>query len=471
MDFTTVNIFLDIDESYTAKTKYVFHTFCSIIGLKAKFFRGLTSEDIQIYYGKKTKDVYPIKIYHDITAPEFFSKKEKYPEENANLIKYGLEYLPFLFSMQGDVLTSGSQSVTIRKDIISSAFYFLTCWQEHVADVSPEQKYEFSSSLQNRFDFSEIPPVDRYAKILEDVLKMAFPLYTKKKVWPSGKQFAVSLSHNIDYWNFRTKEDMTKLNARRRESSGYSANSFFKLLLHNIDKKWFFDPAEQIKSIIKIEAKYRASSSFFVLTKPDLKDEKLNYFSDPKIFQQILNIFNTLSFNLQGTKEAGFDIGILSDELVRLKGFSANGFRVRYLNMNYQKLFNNLETAKIKYDSSMGFYDKTGYAAGISYPFRPYNLEEDRPFNVLEIPSVISDRTLHINFRSNAKKAEQYLQDIFSRSANFKSHVSLSWHNHVFDKIDFPGWGKLYKKLLYKAYTHNAWICNLDEMWEYWKSR
>lgn len=471
MDFSTVNIYLDINESYTSKTKYVFTTLCTIIGLKAKFFRGMTSEDIQIYYGKKTRDVFPVKIYHDIGAPEFFSKTEKYPEENANLIQYGKEYLPFLFSMQGDVLTSGSHSFTIRKDIVSSAFYFLTCWQEHVAGVSPQKKYDFSSSLQNRFNFSEIPPVDRYAKILEDVIKLAFPLYTKKKIWPDGKQYALSLSHNIDYWNFRTKESLKKLNVRRRETSGYSTDSLLKLFLHNIDKKWFFDPAELIKKIIKIEANFRASSSFFVLTKPDLKDKKLNYFSDTEIFQQILNIFSTLSLNLQGTKEAGVDIAVLRDEHVRLKGFSAKGFRVRYLNMNYQKLFNNLEAGKIKYDSSMGFYDKTGYAAGISYPFRPYNLEEDRPFNVLEIPSVISDRTLHVNFRGNAKKAEHYLEEIFERSADFKSHISLSWHNHVFDNIDFPGWGRLYKKLLQKAHKSNAWICNLDEMCEYWKER
>ncbi|HHE65260.1 MAG TPA: hypothetical protein ENL09_04485, partial [Bacteroidetes bacterium] len=72
MELKTINIYLNTENSYLPKVKYVFNTICNIMGVKAKFFSGLTSEVIHIYYGIRTEDDYPIFIYHNPEAVDFF---------------------------------------------------------------------------------------------------------------------------------------------------------------------------------------------------------------------------------------------------------------------------------------------------------------------------------------------------------------------------------------------------------------
>ena len=79
------------------------------MGVKARFFSGLTSEEIHIYYGVRTEDDYPIHIYHNPEAVDFFSRKELYSPQKINLIKYQDEYMPVLFSQKG-----GSSTWVVR---------------------------------------------------------------------------------------------------------------------------------------------------------------------------------------------------------------------------------------------------------------------------------------------------------------------------------------------------------------------
>ena len=123
MELKYINILLNIDEIYQPKAKYVFNTLCQILGLKPKYFTRITSQQIHIYYGKRSEDEYPIHIYHNPDSVEFFGKKEQYPTEMVNLVKYGDEYIPFLFSKQGEIFRFTSNSIRLRKDIISMKIF------------------------------------------------------------------------------------------------------------------------------------------------------------------------------------------------------------------------------------------------------------------------------------------------------------------------------------------------------------
>jgi len=469
-----LNIFLNIEESYQKKTKYVFNTLCRVLGLKTKFFTGLTSEEIHLYYGKRTEDIYPVHIYHDPNADEFYSRKEIYPVEHVNLVKYQDEYIPVLFSKQGEIFRYTSNSIRIRKDIISSAFYFLSCWQEYAspAEISPSSQYDYYKSFQYRFGFTDIPPVDRYCEILANVLKKAFPEFIISNIWPEGKKYAVSLSHNVEYWNVWTKNFIDEITHKKNnpEFENYW-QVFWKAMLHKYSRKIFDDPARIIKLIMRREKILKASSSFFLLTKSDFPDERRNYFKNENYFQQIVKLLKDSSVNLQGSKEAGFQYNFLPDELQQLDGFSAKGFRVRYLNFNYQNLFSVLEKGKMKYDSSMGFDEKIGYRAGISYPFQPYNITENRPFNVLEIPLIAMDLALQKQVDFNHRKAKHRFDQLLSKAKKHKSHLSICWHTHLFDPIDFPYWSKIYWQIIKQSRSQEAWLCSLDKLYNYWQNR
>ena len=215
----------------------------------------------------------------------------------------------------------------------------------------------------------------------------------------------------------------------------------------------------------------KTSSSFFILTKSDFPDKRRNYFKNEQYFPQIVQLLKGSSVNLQGSKEAGFQYHFLPEELQKLEGFSAHGFRVRYLNFNYQNLFTILEKAKIKYDSSIGFDEKIGYRAGISYPFQPYNIKEDRPFTVLEIPLIAMDLAVQKQVDFNYRKAKREFAQFLDKSKKHRSHFSVCWHTHLFDPVDYPGWSKLYWQILKHGRSQNAWLCSLDKLYNYWQNR
>ena len=474
MEFKYLHILLNVEESFLPKAKYVFNTISHILGLKPRYFTGLTSQTIHIYYGKRSEEEYPIHIFHSPYASDFFTAKELYPPEIVNLVKYKDEYIPFLFSKQGEIFRFTSNSIRIRKDIISSAFYFLTCWQEYASskEISPTSPYDYYSSIQYRFGFVDIPPVDRYCELFEDMLDRAFPEYVRSNIWPAGKKFAVSLSHNVEYWNFWTDAHIKAMIKRKvRLFKKNSLKALYKVVLHKMDKKYFYDPSKLVKKIIKKEKFFKTTSSFFLLTKTDFPDKRRNYFADEIYFQQIVKLLQNSSVNLQGSKEAGYQYHFLPQELDKLEGFTANGFRIRYLNFNYQNLFKVLEKGKIKFDSSIGFDENIGYRAGISYPFYPFNIEENRSFNVLEIPIIAMDRTLLNQIGGNFKKAKKQIESLLRKSKRHKSHISISWHNHIFDWVDFPRWGNLYWKLLQYSRYNSGWLCSLDKLYNYWKNR
>ncbi|MDP8267268.1 MAG: hypothetical protein P9L97_00945 [Candidatus Tenebribacter davisii] len=469
-----INIYINVDKSFEKKAQYVFSTFAKILGIKCQFFTKITKEPIHIYYGVKTKDEYPIHIFHGPHVSDFFQEHEDYPDKDVNLVKYKMTYIPFLFSRKGNILRFTANSIRIRKDIIASAFYFLSCWQEYTCkkEISPSSPYDFKSSIQYKFNFTEIATVDRYCELLEDILVRTFQEFVRSNIWPEGKKFAVSLSHNIEYWNFWTKAYLKQFNQERKEHpNGKYFRTLFKMLKHRIDKKFFYEPSAFIKKIIRKEKQLRTTSTFFILTKNDFPDLRRNYFGDEYIFQQLVKLLKDKSVNLFGSKEAGFQYHFLPPEMDKLTGFTANGFRVRYLNLNYQHLFSTLEKGNVKYDSSIGFNEHIGYRAGISYPFNPYKIDEDRPFNLLEIPIIAMDNSLMKQNDGNLKRAEKKIYRLIRSSRLHRSHISLSWHTHHFDSIDFPKWNKLYWKLLVFLKRNSAWLCSLDKMYNYWQNK
>jgi len=468
MEMKNLNIYINVDKSFEKKAKYVFSTFCKILGVKPNFYTKITKETIHIYYGTNTKNEYPVHIYHDSAAVDFFQSKEEYQADNVNLVKYKTDYIPFLFSKKGNILKYTANSIRTRKDIIASAFFFLSCWQEHTCkkEVSPSSPYDFTTSIQHKFNITEIAPVDRYCELLEDILIRAFQEYSRNKIWPEGKKFAVTLSHNVEYWNFRTAEQFDI-----EEKKGKGISTWSKWIRYKIGKKLFYDPTIFFKRIIKKEKQLRTSSTFFILTKSNFPDERRNYFENEESFTKIVKILKDSSVSLFGSKEAGFQYHLLPPEMDKLTGFSANGFRVRYLNLNYQYLFSTLEKGNVKYDSSIGFDSHIGYRAGVSYPFHPYNLEEDRVFNLLEIPIIALDSSLMEQNNQSYIKARKRIIRLIKNSRAHKSHFSVSWHMHHLDPIEYPNWSRIYWMLLMFSKRNNAWLCSLDKMYNYWQNK
>jgi hypothetical protein len=173
---------------------------------------------------------------------------------------------------------------------------------------------------------------------------------------------------------------------------------------------------------------------------------------------------------LHGSPESAFEAQILKKEMDCLTslGFRISGYRSHYLHFDYQKSFAILEDSGILYDSTLGYWENIGFRAGISFPFYPFNIAQNRPFRVLEIPLIVMDTTLLSGKAMNLspRSAGLALRRLINIAARYQSHLSLLWHNTTFDPIDYPLWGKVYWKTLRYAEKKNGWITSLQDIYE-----
>ena len=184
-----------------------------------------------------------------------------------------------------------------------------------------------------------------------------------------------------------------------------------------------------------------------------------------KQLKEIKEILSKQTVGLHGSKQASIDKNLLIEQLNQLsqQGFTLKGYRNHYLYFDYQKSFKNLEEAGFLYDSTLGFSEYIGFRAGISHPFYPYNIFEDRPFRVLEIPLCIMDTTLFTMGLSYTQAKVMIFKMIDQAELN-RSHISILWHNTTFEWIDFPFWGKLYWDIIHYAKKKGGRVCDLEEL-------
>lgn len=468
---------LNTASDFQPKAEYVFRTFCRILGLTPHLIYNskLLSEEVHIYYGPPTDKSYPIAIYHNSEADTFFKSLNIYPKEKVSFFLYNKEYIPFLFSQMGPIFQLNDTVVHIRKDIISSSFYFLTCWQEYIAEteIMPGERYDYRQSLQNYWEFTEIPVVDRYCDMFRRSLELVLRKFARDIKWPENHEFAISLSHDIDYWNFWTREHLKSTilyNWQRLPKSPFKA--LYKIVMHALTKGFGTNGYKSIRKIIRKEAKQKTMSTFFLMTRAEDLDPRRNYFNDPETRREVFILMKPRDVGLHGTTVASFDADTLEEELYPLRshGFKHNGYRNHYLSFDYQRSFTNLEEIEFTYDSTLGYWENIGYRAGTSYPFFPYNLEENRTFHILEVPLIIMDTTLLSSKAMNLTphKAWKRIKGMINKAKRNHTHISILWHNNTFDSVDYPGWGHLYWRIISYVRKQNGWLCNLQQLFDYW---
>ena len=473
--YPNINILINVPERYLPKAEFVLRTYCYILRLSPKFFYGTHGEGINLYYGPYNRINYPVRIYFDEAAAAFFEEQELYPLERVNFCKYNKESIPFLFSQNGEIYTFFEDFCTIRKDIIASGFFFLTCWNEHIMNIrgASKSRVDFKQSLQYRWDFTEIPVVDVYCQILYRIIQLILPEFVRDIRWNVSKAFAVSLSHDVDYWHFWTSQHLLST-YQYNLTTFYKRplNALFKIIGHTWHKAISNQPMRKIRQIIKKEEARNVQSTWFLMGSSNYEDSRQNYIADVAYREQIIDLLSQKDVGLHGSPDSAFKPEVLQKELAVLTelGLNPTGFRTHYLHFDYQTSYSILEQAGIKYDSTLGYWEHIGYRAGTSFPFYPFNLKENRPFRILEIPLIVMDTTLLSSKAMNLSVVSAYfrLRRMVKRAADYQSHVSLLWHNTTFDIIDFPFWGFLYWKVIKKAKKKNGWITSLNNIYDEW---
>lgn len=378
---------------------------------------------------------------------EYFERRDRYNPTQAYFIDYpGRLTIPVLFGSAGIDEVLGNTKL-IRADIIASAFFWLSDWQ----DVTRQERdshgrQPFSGSLQQHLMLHNRAVVDEYGEILASVLDGVVTLRSKCAA-------RVVFSHDIDRIRKKTAGiavreslDYLILN-RRKEGVMQRINRWGKSMRQLVGKTDAYEA-----SILRIMDEHRsrgnkASILFKSVINRHIHDAN-DYLSQP-FFEIALGRAkaNQLEIGYHSGYEAGGDPDQLRAEYGRLcnrVGQTISAHRSHYLRYQEGVTFRTLEELGITVDSSVAWAEQTGFRAQTCHPYPLYDISLNRALRVIEIPLSVMDTQ---PFGYMKLSAEEAIADARSIWHTVNSHGGImvwNFHHHIFDALDAPGWQDLF---------------------------
>ena len=417
-------------------------------------------KEIQIQYGNEINGENKVLIKQSADGTVFNGREDISADKIARREWKGT-MIPFCFdtSSEMEIISEEGGKVIINYDIIASSFYFLSGWNELVSGVKDEYgRVSYDSSIIKKLNIINIPVVNYYFDILKTAIEKAYGKKAEDNVW--GKfDFAVSLTHDIDNCKSAWLE------------GSFSELKKGKLIsIPQLIYKRFFSRDEwfNFRTISDIEKKYNATSSFYFLPRKGKTNNLKN--SDYEITS------SEIQEEIKYLKDEGHDIGVhgsfgshlnfvlFNEDIKRINSKEIAGNRFHFLMFDVLKTVSILESSNIKYDTSLGFAEQTGFRRGTCFPFYLYNFEEERISGILETPLIVMDATLRniYNIDSNRDELISEIEILVKEIKKWNGVFTLLWHNNYFSDYKFKGWREMYIYILEICRNENALITNCN---------
>ena len=339
-------------------------------------------------------------------------------------------------------------------DELAAAFFHLARIEEADAPRDRHGRFFASSSRLDPLD----PPLER----LRRELGAPVPRY-------GDARFAVALTHDVDVpWRWtrigmrgaaaRLKGDVL---ARRAGPALHEAHGLARVPLHKLRGS---DPNWRFAEIVAAERAHDARSTFFVMAGHGHRADGAAPESYDRLRPQLVETLSDLGVEvgLHGSYLAAEDLDRLAREralLAQLDG-PLVGHRYHYLRVDPHRNLVPLAEIGFRYDTSLGFPDALGFRAGIAHPFRVWDLEHDRPSDLIEVPLAVMDATLAEERYEGltAAAAKPRVLALLDWAAEHGGGFSILWHPERFDAPSARGWDRLYFELI-DAVRERGGVC------------
>jgi peptidoglycan/xylan/chitin deacetylase (PgdA/CDA1 family) len=282
---------------------------------------------------------------------------------------------------------------------------------------------------------------------------------------PDGHEFALLLTHDVDR-PYKTYQylyyALTDPENRWNHLSG---------LLSAENPYWQFDRVTSIEDDLGVR------SAFYLLDEQRLRDRSVRewvsktgwqlfggrYSLDDPAIRELVQTLDDGGWEvgLHGSFEAFDDPDRLAAEkgaVEAVLGDSVVGGRQHYLNLDAPVTWRIQRDLGLRYDASLGSSDDYGFQHG-------YGLQ--RPFDdeFVVFPLTIMEQAIPDpgdSFDAAWTACEETLQEARENDAV----MTILWHPRHFSERDFPGYGRLYRRLVERALDLGAWVGSPGEFYE-----
>ena len=146
------------------------------------------------------------------------------------------------------------------------------------------------------------------------------------------------------------------------------------------------------------------------------------------------------------------DLQLFEQEKRRLEGITgetAINSRQHFLHFSFHHTPAILEASGIREDSTLGYRDRIGFRCGTGFPYRFYDLMQDRPAAFREAPMVIMDSAVLMEARQSGEDPETLLRSFMDDNAS-GTCITINFHNSSFDEAEWDAelMRRLYEEIL-----------------------
>lgn len=430
-----IPIALRCSDIFVSRVRYAFDTLFQAVGIQCRFVDDVPADGFCIAYGSGRPSSRAAPVLSIVHAPQAWEVSDP------------SQWLHFDGLPVPPPLTLDGDSQCIPFDLAAAAFYFLTCAFERGRPAVGSRSL-FSDSVYAK-DGVPQDIVDRYVSVLLDrVVREA------GSHGDALRPFSVVLSHDVDFLPSGLPDNLLQ-GAKTLARHGLRQRNPLQAIRAGAGLASALfrgrDPYGCVPEIIAAETARGVRSSFQVaVARRHAAD--VNYDIRDDRTRDYLRAIPDAGFDLclhgsyRSTERREWykeEVALLTERLGR-----PLGSRQHFLSFDYDTLFHAQEASGIRYDMSIGFPDRCGPRAGFSYPYFPYCLAEDRPYDVLEIPLTIMDVTLQSYMKLAPRQAEALIDAELEALRRKRGAVSVVWHPIVFGGARDPGYADVYWHLV-----------------------
>ena len=443
-------IVLQCADGLGPKVRYVLDTLLCAAGVPVTYVDHPPSEGPWLFYGKSSPGSPQrercVALAHVPAAWELFAWRRDVEAAE------WCEGLPVVLADASGA--SGSWDASV--DLLANAFYFLSSWPERFAGQDSPTRGLYADSVFARLGLPQ-DVVDRYLERLLARLAAVCERLNRTPweplQWPGGRRYAVVLSHDVDFLPgglhdivIQGGKTFLRHLVRQRDPAD-AVRSVLGLARAALRRR---DPYGCVPEIIAREKAMGVRASFQVAVGHRHPNDVNYRIEDERVCRYLKTILDEgfelcLHGSYRSTENPQWyveEAALLSERLGR-----PIGSRQHFLSFNYDALFRAQERAGIEYDMSVGYPDRTGPRAGFSFPYFPYCLEEDRPYQVLEIGLFLMDVTLRSYMGLKGAAAWQVIESGLKALRDRRGCASVVWHPIVFGGARDPGYDDLFWRM------------------------
>src|SRR4051812_12880468 len=339
-------------------------------------------------------------------------------------------------------------------------------------------------------DLARNPTLDLHISSMREwIVASGKPLIEIPPV-PAGYDFAVSLSHDIDFVGIRGhKFDHTMFGFLYRALVGSVLNlARGKGSLRNVLRSWkaAFSLPFVYLGLAKdfwwpfdwyLEIEKGLGATYYLIPFKGRTGEKVRAAHSGRraTGYDVADIPEAVRM----LKQAGCELGVHGidawhsvekghEELERVASCTGKkelGIRMHWL-LQDEQTFRTLEQAGFTYDSTVGYNEAPGYRSGTGQVYRPLGVRE-----LLELPMHIQDGALFFSGRLNLseQQAMDACEGFVARAKRFGGVITVIWHDRSHAAERF--WGEFYARLVLRLRSMAVWFGTGEQITSWFRRR